>query len=198
MMASAYLRKSAVNLAIIPADYSRRFGFHNLRHSLATFLIDKKHDPKTVQRLLGHANPSTTLGLYAHGVDNTLRAAQDEMIAEMFTSQTHSVAAHESWVEQGWRKMVEQATSVKNMVGTTGLEPATSSVSRKRSNQLSYAPVKSGLILGKTDQTSRRGSIGITRQGQSDPSRKNHPISSLTGSIRRGKLQIQAGRVTSV
>jgi hypothetical protein len=26
------------------------------------------------------------------------------------------------------------------MVGTTGLEPATSSVSRKRSNQLSYAP----------------------------------------------------------
>ena len=130
MMASAYLRKSAVNLAIIPADYSRRFGFHNLRYSLATFLIDKKHDPKTVQRLLGHANPSTTLGLYAHGVDNTLRAAQDEMIAEMFTSQTHSVAAHESWVEHGWRKMVEQATSLKNMVGTTGLEPATSTVSR--------------------------------------------------------------------
>ena len=27
-----------------------------------------------------------------------------------------------------------------NMVGTTGFEPATSSVSRKRSNQLSYAP----------------------------------------------------------
>ena len=29
----------------------------------------------------------------------------------------------------------------EDMVGTTGLEPATSSVSRKRSNQLSYAPV---------------------------------------------------------
>ena len=29
-----------------------------------------------------------------------------------------------------------------NMVGTTGFEPATSSVSRKRSNQLSYAPEK--------------------------------------------------------
>ena len=28
------------------------------------------------------------------------------------------------------------------MVGTTGFEPATSSVSRKRSNQLSYAPAK--------------------------------------------------------
>src|SRR5882672_8224664 len=30
------------------------------------------------------------------------------------------------------------------MVGTTGFEPATSSVSRKRSNQLSYAPVVVG------------------------------------------------------
>jgi hypothetical protein len=30
---------------------------------------------------------------------------------------------------------------LKIMVGTTGFEPATSSVSRKRSNQLSYAPV---------------------------------------------------------
>ena len=30
---------------------------------------------------------------------------------------------------------------LKILVGTTGFEPATSSVSRKRSNQLSYAPV---------------------------------------------------------
>src|ERR1700722_8283963 len=35
---------------------------------------------------------------------------------------------------------------LKIMVGTTGFEPATSSVSRKRSNQLSYAPVKATRI----------------------------------------------------
>jgi hypothetical protein len=29
---------------------------------------------------------------------------------------------------------------LKNMVGPNGLEPSTSSVSRKRSNQLSYGP----------------------------------------------------------
>jgi hypothetical protein len=34
---------------------------------------------------------------------------------------------------------------LKNMVGTTGFEPATSSVSRKRSNQLSYAPASKWL-----------------------------------------------------
>jgi hypothetical protein len=33
-----------------------------------------------------------------------------------------------------------------NMVGTTGFEPATSSVSRKRSNQLSYAPLRATRI----------------------------------------------------
>ena len=33
------------------------------------------------------------------------------------------------------------------MVGTTGFEPATSSVSRKRSNQLSYAPRLQQLIV---------------------------------------------------
>jgi hypothetical protein len=33
-------------------DDPRRFGFHNLRHSLASFLIRIKTDPKTVQTLL--------------------------------------------------------------------------------------------------------------------------------------------------
>ena len=39
---------------------------------------------------------------------------------------------------------------LKNMVGTTGFEPATSSVSRKRSNQLSYAPVSTGSQFSDT------------------------------------------------
>jgi site-specific recombinase XerD len=46
----------------------QRFGFHNLRHSLATFFVNKEQDTKTVQGLLRHANLSTTLGLYAQGV----------------------------------------------------------------------------------------------------------------------------------
>jgi hypothetical protein len=43
---------------------------------------------------------------------------------------------------------------LKIMVGTTGFEPATSSVSRKRSNQLSYAPAMQYLLVYQ-DQGSR-------------------------------------------
>jgi len=45
---------------------SQRFGLHNLRHSLATWLISKaKEDPKTVQGSLRHSKIQTTLDLYA-------------------------------------------------------------------------------------------------------------------------------------
>ena len=52
----------------IVEDDPRRFGFHNLRHSLASFLVRSKTDPKTVQALLRHSDVRTTLQLYAHSV----------------------------------------------------------------------------------------------------------------------------------
>src|SRR5579859_7271422 len=41
-------------------------------------------------------------------------------------------------------RMHLESTQEKNMVGPNGLEPSTSSVSRKRSNQLSYGPANDG------------------------------------------------------
>jgi Phage integrase family len=38
-----------------------RFGFHNFRHSLATFLIEKGHDPLVVQRMLRHSHVDMTM-----------------------------------------------------------------------------------------------------------------------------------------
>ena len=60
------------------------------------------------------------------------------------------------------------------MVGTTGFEPATSSVSRKRSNQLSYAPAwRLELDLGEP----------ITIQASTDGTKPNNQLSSsLSGS----------------
>ena len=39
-------------------DDPRRFGFHNLRHSMASFLVRIRTDPKTVQTLLRHSDDS--------------------------------------------------------------------------------------------------------------------------------------------
>jgi integrase len=56
-------------------DDPRRFGFHNLRHSLASFLIRIKTDPKTVQTLLRHSDVKLTLQFYTHAV------SRDRMVA---------------------------------------------------------------------------------------------------------------------
>jgi len=61
----------------------QRFGFHNFRHGLATFLVNQGTDVKTVQGLLRHANVTTTLGKYAHPVDASMRAAQEAMLQAM-------------------------------------------------------------------------------------------------------------------
>ena len=48
-MISFSVNRQRVNLDV-------RFGFPNLRHSLASFLIRMRTDPKTVQTLLRHSD----------------------------------------------------------------------------------------------------------------------------------------------
>jgi len=71
----------------------RRFGFHNLRHSLASFLTTKKKtDVKTVQRSLRHAKSTTTLDEYVQTDMEELVAAQELMLDAIF--QNRSAAAN--------------------------------------------------------------------------------------------------------
>ena len=66
----------------IPDGY--RFGLHNLRHSLSSWLVNKgKADPKTVQSLLRHSRIQTTLDLYTQGDGDETRAAQGAFLREM-------------------------------------------------------------------------------------------------------------------
>ncbi len=56
---------------------------HDLRHSYATELFeqggsDKERMLKVVQERLGHAQPSTTAGIYLHVTERASRAATDE------------------------------------------------------------------------------------------------------------------------
>jgi len=72
------LRLTACTVGIL-LEPGQQFGFHNFRHSLATFLISKGKDVKTIQGLLRHAKSSTTLDLYSQAIDESKLAAQRDI-----------------------------------------------------------------------------------------------------------------------
>jgi len=91
MLVEDHLRPAAVKAKVLTEDDSRRFGFHNLRHSLASFLVRSKTDPKTVQALLRHSDVKTTLQLYAHSVSEDRLAAQGQVLDAILQSGSAAV-----------------------------------------------------------------------------------------------------------
>ena len=49
----------------------RRVRFHDLRHFMATTMLGAGVPLRTVSGRLGHANATTTLGVYAHFIEAT-------------------------------------------------------------------------------------------------------------------------------
>ena len=90
ILAADHLRPAAIS-AGVALKPGQRFGFHNLRHSLATFLVNKEKDTKTVQGLLRHANVSTTLGLYAQSVNSSMVEAQESMLKAILRNGSSAV-----------------------------------------------------------------------------------------------------------
>jgi len=78
MMTAAKIRPAAVKVGIRLVA-GKRFGFHNFRHSLATFLVNRGTDVKTIQGLLRHAKVTTTLDLYSQSIDASKLNAQKDM-----------------------------------------------------------------------------------------------------------------------
>lgn len=62
-------RLYAIHCRALKAAKLEHTAFHNLRHTVATLLLEKGEDVKTIQELLGHADPATTLRIYAHVTD---------------------------------------------------------------------------------------------------------------------------------
>lgn len=66
MLVSDWIRPAAVAAGVLKADQKVRFGFHTLRHSLASFIARENQNPAVAQKMLRHSNLSTTLGVYTH------------------------------------------------------------------------------------------------------------------------------------
>ena len=74
-----YLRPVAVKAGVIPEGYRGRFGWHNLRHPLATFLASNEVSLPLIQSMMRHAKPTTT-AIYTHRVNSAHVAAQEKFL----------------------------------------------------------------------------------------------------------------------
>ena len=81
MLVEDHLRSAAKQVIEIP--HGHRFGFHNLRHALASFLVEIGTDAKTIQDMLRWADPSILLRTYAHSRMDKRMEAQAKMIDAM-------------------------------------------------------------------------------------------------------------------
>jgi integrase len=80
--AQDYLRPAAVHAGVIEEGSKKRFGWHNLRHSLATFLAGRV-DPAITMKILRHKRISTTLEIYTHWSQEKQLGAQGLFITEL-------------------------------------------------------------------------------------------------------------------
>lgn len=59
--------------------HESRFGWHNLRHSLATFLASNEVSLPLIQSMMRHAKRTTT-AIYTHRVNSAHLAAQEKFL----------------------------------------------------------------------------------------------------------------------
>jgi site-specific recombinase XerD len=76
----AMTQRQTIRLPQLSPQPGSRIGkLQAFRHSLATFLINKGRDVKTIQGLLCHAKSSRTLDLYSQAMEESKLAAQRDI-----------------------------------------------------------------------------------------------------------------------
>ncbi len=61
----------------------KHYGFHSLRHTFATRVLEIGVDIKTLSELLGHANPTITLNTYVHSNMGQKKEAMNKLARKM-------------------------------------------------------------------------------------------------------------------
>lgn len=88
-----YMNRPKVMRSLCKRAGIPHFGFHDLRHFMASFLADrKKQSTKTVQKLLRHKHHRTT-EIYLHSIDNAAREAMKSIEGQFLvktTTQNHN------------------------------------------------------------------------------------------------------------
>jgi integrase len=88
-----WLRESVLYAAMDKAGVERTprsYGFHIFRHTAGSIGYDKTGKMKVIQKLLGHAQESTTSGIYVHTREDEVAEAA-ELVAEEIFSQLQAV-----------------------------------------------------------------------------------------------------------
>ena len=105
-----------------------------------------------VSQRLGHADQNITLSIYSHAMPADTKAAAkiwNDAMADVI-SEARKAGAERTLANVCTRKPEKVEVfekKRKKMAGTTGLEPATSDVTGRRSNQLNYVPAMSTWIF---------------------------------------------------
>jgi len=88
MIVEDYIRPAAIAAGVLEerdgkcyydGEVVARFGFHNLRHGLATWLAEQGTDPAVIQRMLRHSSKDMTM----HYIHRKAREAQEKYISEL-------------------------------------------------------------------------------------------------------------------
>jgi integrase len=120
---------------------------HSLRHSSASIALSGGVPIAVVSERLGHADQNITLKIYSHALPADKRAATKvwsnamaDVISDSRKSAPKRILADSCTAGSKSKRFVD--SKGRKMAGTTGLEPATSDVTGRRSNQLSYVPAR--------------------------------------------------------
>jgi len=120
---------------------------HSLRHSFASELLSDGVPLAVVSERLGHADQNITLSIYSHAMPADTRAAAkvwNDAMADVIED-SRKPGAQRTFADvctRGTHRRVFVEKKGRKVAGTTGLEPATSDVTGRRSNQLNYVPAK--------------------------------------------------------